>query len=52
MRLGEFCAKALFVTFCVGMLLYLFLPRYHFFENGRCGDMVTGEVRSYGSRWR
>lgn len=44
MLLKEFMIRTAFVTLCAGTLLYLFYPRYQFFDATTSGDVVNGHV--------
>lgn len=56
-EIKTFIKKSLIVTLCIGVLLYLFVPRYEFFDKTHRGDRISGKSEYYFSyagtrKWR
>jgi hypothetical protein len=51
MHIKEFIIKVSFVTFCLGVLLYLFYPCYEFIDETHRVNTITGRVDYYESQY-
>lgn len=50
MQLKDFIIKCVVITLCVWLILYLFYPRYEFFDDTHRANKITGRVEYYSDR--
>lgn len=53
----DFILKSAVITACIFLLLYCFVPRYHFFDRSHRANVITGQSEQYidtgtKSRWK
>lgn len=47
MLLSDFFLRAIVVSFCISLVLYLFYPRYEFIDSNNRVDKVSGKSEYY-----